>query len=104
MRLIHHCSCVTFLLCAVALAPAQPGARVIVGTYHNPAEGFSVKVPRGHEGVAGDQAGPERGVMILLGEGRRIVVFGEPNSLGWEDTTRAIRWAPAMTRGRSPPA
>jgi hypothetical protein len=72
---------------------AQSGLREIVGTYHNPAEGFSVRVPRGRRAIAGDQAGPERGVKILLGEGRRIVVFGEPNSLEWEDTEQAARSA-----------
>lgn len=83
--------CLAFLLCASNLAAAQEGARVIVGRYHNPAQGFSVRVPRGFRGVAGHQAGPERGVKIHLGEGRRIVVFGEPNSLEWENTAQAAR-------------
>jgi hypothetical protein len=85
--------CVALLLCTANITSAQSNPRAITGTYHNPAEGFSVRVPRGFKGIAGDQAGPERGVKILLGEGRRIVVFGEPNSLEWKDTAQAIRSA-----------
>jgi len=90
---IHRSLFLALLLCATDIAAAQSVPRAVVGRYHNPAQGFSVRVPRGLRGVAGDQAGPERGVKILLGEGRRIVVYGEPNSLEWEDTAQAARRA-----------
>ena len=90
---IHRSLSLALLLCATGHAAAQSMPRAVVGRYHNPAQGFSVRVPRGLRGVAGDQAGPERGVKILLGEGRRIVVFGEPNSLEWKDSAEAARRA-----------
>lgn len=93
MNTVHRCLGIALLLYVTNLAVAQSSPRVIVGTYHNPALGFSVRVPRGFQGLAGDQAGPERGVKILLGEGRRIVVFGEPNSLELKDTAQAVRRA-----------
>jgi hypothetical protein len=85
---------VVFLLCVAAVAQAQEESRrVVVGRYYNPAEGFSVRVPRGLRAIAGDEAGPERGVMIRLGENRKIVVYGEPNSLEWKDAAEAVRSA-----------
>ena len=84
---------VILLLCVAAVTPAQENPRVIVGRYHNPAEGFSVRVPRGFKAIAGEQAGPERGVTIRLGENREISVYGEPNSLDWRDTSQAVRSA-----------
>ena len=80
-------------LCVTAGTSAQAYPRIIVGRYHNPAEGFSVRVPRGLKGMAGDQAGPERGVSITLGENLKIVVYGEPNSLDWKDAAQAVRSA-----------
>jgi hypothetical protein len=82
---------VMLLLWGAGVAPAEGHTRIIKGRYHNPAEGFSIRVPRGLKGIAGDEAGPERGVTIILGGGRKIVVYGEPNSLEWKDQAQALR-------------
>ena len=93
MRVIHLVLGVAMLLCVTGVTLAQENRRVIVGRYHNPAEGFSVGVPRGLKGIAGDQAGPERGAAIPLRGDRKIVVYGEPNSLDWKDAAQALRSA-----------
>jgi hypothetical protein len=70
---------------------AQADARQIEGTYLNSALGYSIEIPRGLSGVARDQAGPERGLEILLPSGGKVVVFGEPNSLEWKGPEEGIR-------------
>ena len=62
--------------------------------YFNYAEGFSIAIPSGYQGRRGQAAGPERGVSIPLSHDCTgvIVVYGEPNSLGWSRPTEAIRW------------
>jgi len=63
--------------------------RSIEGTYRNPAEGYSVKIPPGLKGFFGDEDGPQRGVRIPLPSGGEIAVFGEPNSLEYKVPKRA---------------
>ena len=70
---------------------AWADARWIKGTYRNPALGYSIRIPHGLRGMAGDEAGPERGVRILLPSGGKIVVFGEPNSLEWKSPEEGVR-------------
>ena len=84
------------LLASIALLVASIGVaradtRWFEGVYRNPALGFSVKVPHGLKGMTGDQAGPERGVQILLPSGGKIFVFGEPNSLEWKSPEEGVR-------------
>lgn len=93
MQIISRSLAIILLFSCANVTLAQENPRIILGRYHNPAEGFSVRVPRGLKGIAGNQAGPERGVMIRLGGKRRIYVYGEPNSLDWSDTVQAIRSA-----------
>ena len=76
---------------AVLTSLARPESRWIEGAYRNPALGYSMKVPHGLEAIAGDAAGPERGVRIPLPSGGEIVVFGEPNSLEWKDPEEGVR-------------
>jgi hypothetical protein len=76
---------------ATLTSPARPESRWIEGTYRNPALGYSMKVPHGLKAVAGDAAGPERGVRIPLPSGGEIVVFGEPNSLEWKNPEEGVR-------------
>jgi hypothetical protein len=61
-----------------------------VGTYRNPALGYSFKVPNGLKAVTGDQAGPERGVGIQLPSGGVISVFGEPNSFEYKSPEEGV--------------
>ncbi len=68
-------------------------ARWIEGTYRNPALGYSVKIPPGLRGKAGDEAGPERGVGIPLPSGGTVTVYGEPNSLEWKSPEDGVRFA-----------
>jgi hypothetical protein len=70
---------------------AWADARWIKGTYRNPALGYSIRIPRGLRGMAGDEAGPERGVRISLPSGGKIVVFGEPNSLEWKSPEEGVK-------------
>jgi hypothetical protein len=70
---------------------SQADARRIEGTYRNPALGFSIKIPRGMSGEAGDESGPERGVEVVLPYGGKVVVFGEPNSLEWKSPEDGAR-------------
>jgi hypothetical protein len=84
---------ITALLCLAAwIAVAQEAdRRWVVGTYRNPALGYSVTVPRGLKGITGDQAGPERGLRISLRSGGVISVWGEPNSLEWKNPEQGVR-------------
>lgn len=66
-------------------------SRSIEGTYRNPAEGYSIKIPPGLKGLFGDEEGPQRGVRISLPSGGEIVVFGEPNSLEYKNPDEGIR-------------
>jgi hypothetical protein len=77
---------------SIALCATAADGRKVTGTYRNYAEGFSVKVPAGLEGIAGDEDGPERGVRILLRSGGSISVYGEPNSLEWKSAGEGVRW------------
>jgi hypothetical protein len=79
------------LVLATCTAVARDNARSIEGTYRNPALGYSIQIPVGLRGVAGDEAGPERGVGVLLPSGGKIVVFGEPNSLEWKSPEDGVR-------------
>lgn len=72
--------------------PSFCDARLIQGIYRNSALGFSVKIPQGLRAVAGGQSGPERGVAITTPSGGTIVVFGEPNSLGWQSPAEGVRY------------
>ncbi len=65
---------------------AQCQGEHVTGRYTNFAEGFSVQVPSGYVGRRGAQSGPERGLSIALTPNcdAFIVLFGEPNSLGWK--------------------
>jgi hypothetical protein len=85
----------TLLACTIllqsSLTPtvwAEP--RSVVGTYRNPALGYSLKVPNGAKAVTGDQDGPERGVRIQLPSGGAISVFGEPNSLEYKSPEEGV--------------
>ena len=62
--------------------------------YFNYAEGFSVAIPSGLQGRAGQDAGPERGVAVPLSRDCTgvVVVYGEPNSLEWPTPADAITW------------
>jgi len=83
-----------FLLVQLVCADATwADARWVEGTYRNPALGYSIKIPHGLRGKAGDQAGPERGVGILLASGGTVTVYGEPNSLEWKSPEDGVRFA-----------
>jgi hypothetical protein len=82
---------------SIPLARAEP-ARQISGRYSNPSQGFSVLVPMGLAGLAGAEAGPERGVGVPLSASASMVVFAEPNSLDWKRPADGIRWAVAARR------
>ena len=66
--------------------------RQVSGAYRNPAEGYSIKIPRGLNGIAGVPSGPERGVQISLRSGGVISVWGEPNSLEWKGPSEGMQW------------
>jgi hypothetical protein len=70
---------------------ALADARWVEGTYRNPAFGYSITIPPGLRGMAGDEAGPERGVRISLPSGGVILVYGEPNSLHWKSPKEGLR-------------
>ena len=80
------------LLCLFVAVAGASNARRVTGTYRNYAEGFSVEVPKGLEGVAGDADGPERGLRIPLQSGGSISIYGEPNSLEWKSADEGVRW------------
>ena len=66
-------------------------ARWVEGIYSNPALGYSITIPPGLRGMAGDEAGPERGVRISLPSGGVILVYGEPNSLDWKSPKEGLK-------------
>ena len=70
----------------------QSNPRSVSGIYRNPAEGYSIRIPQGLKANAGDQAGPERGVNILLPTGNTIFTVGEPNSAEYKDPVEGM-WA-----------
>jgi hypothetical protein len=72
----------------------QCQGRVISKRYFNYAEGFSLAMPSGLRGRAGQAAGPERGVSIPLSHDCAgvVVVYGEPNSSEWQMPADAIKW------------
>jgi hypothetical protein len=80
-----------FTLISFVLGSVPAPSRTLQGPYRNPALGYSVKVPRGLQGIAGDEAGPERGVKISLPSGGKIVVFGEPNALEWRTPAEGVK-------------
>src|SRR6267378_1323861 len=82
---------VVLLIQVASASVTLADARWIEGTYRNPALGYSIRIPRGLKGMAGDEAGPERGVSILLPSGGKIVVFGEPNSFEWKSPKEGAR-------------
>ena len=82
---------IAMALLAACTSVAQANPRWVVGTYRNLAEGYSIKIPRGLKGRAGDEDGPERGPRISLPSGGNIVVFGEPNSLEYKNPTEGVR-------------
>ena len=71
----------------------QCQGRIIYRRYFNYAEGFSLAIPTGFKGRAGQAAGPERGVSIPLSHDCTgvVVVYGEPNSLEWQISADAIK-------------
>jgi hypothetical protein len=80
------------LFCLVLLVGrAWADQRFVTGWYRNPALGYSIRVPPGLTGMAGEEAGPERGLRIPL-EGGEIVIFGEQNSRGWKRPAEGVRW------------
>jgi hypothetical protein len=82
---------VVLLIQVVSAGVTWADARRIEGTYRNSALGYSIRIPGGLKGMAGDEAGPDRGVSILLPSGGRIVVFGEPNSFEWKSPKEGVR-------------
>src|SRR2546422_5884393 len=72
----------------------QCQGRAISRRYFNSAEGFSLAMPSGHKGRAGQAAGPERGVSIPLSRDCKgvVVVYGEANSFEWQTPVDAIKW------------
>jgi hypothetical protein len=81
------------LIILLLFTPASlPNERPVQGIYRNQALGFSVKIPTGLKAVAGDQAGPERGVRIVLPSAGTLVVYGEPNSQAWKSPAEGLRY------------
>ena len=76
-------------LCCSHVAKAD--ARSVKGLYRNPAEGYAIRIPKDLEAIAGDQAGPERGVGIRLPSGGEIVSIGEPNSAEYKNPDEGVR-------------
>jgi len=75
-----------FALCVMVIAQE----RSVTGQYRNNALGFAVQIPSGMRGLAGGQAGPERGVEILLPSGASVTVYGEPNSVEYKTAAEGI--------------
>jgi hypothetical protein len=66
----------------------------ISGGYRDPAEGYSIKIPRGLSGKTGvSGVGTQRGVEIPLPSGGVITVWGEPNSLEWKGPSEGVKWS-----------
>jgi len=74
-----------------SIGVGRAGGKWIEGTYRNTALGYSIKIPRGLRAMVGDQAGPERGVRIILPSGGSVVVFGEPNTMEWKRPEDGVR-------------
>jgi hypothetical protein len=70
----------------------QVNRRSVEGIYRNYALGFSINIPHGLKGTAGDEAGPERGPAIRLASGGKIIVFGEPNGLEWKNPDEGMKY------------
>ena len=91
-RILSRVLMMSVLLIQLAcIGVAWAEARRIEGIYRNPALGYSISIPRGLTGLAGDEAGPERGVRIPLPSGGKIAVFGEPNTLESADPEAGVR-------------
>jgi len=69
---------------------AKADARPVHHVYRNPAEGYTIRIPNHVQAVAGNQAGPERGVSIHLRSGNTILTIGEPNSAEYKDPQEGI--------------
>ena len=85
------------IVCLLCIALSTENVRAqewqISGTYRNPAEGYSIKIPRGLSGKTGVSGmGNQRGVEIPLPSGGAITVWGEPNSLEWKDPSGGVQW------------
>ena len=65
------------VLCLAMCVAAIGQQRWVTGEYRNEALGFAVRIPRGLRGLAGDEAGPERGVQISLGSSTLVAVYGD---------------------------
>jgi len=79
------------VLCLAMCVAAIGQQRWVTGEYRNEALGFAVRIPRGLRGLAGDEAGPERGVQISLGSSTLVAVYGEPNSLEYKTPAEGVR-------------
>ncbi len=86
-RILNIFLLVQLFFCQITLADA----RKVRGVYRNPAEGYALRIPKGLEGIAGDQAGPERGVGIRLPSGGEFFSEGEPNSLEYKTPEEGVR-------------
>lgn len=64
----------------------------VTGRYFNYAQGFSIAIPKHLSGRRGQSAGPERGVSVPLSDDCAgvVVVYGQPNSLGWSSPSDAV--------------
>ena len=84
----------------------QCQGRVISKRYFNYAEGFSIAIPRGFRGRAGQEAGPERGVAVPLSCDCTgvMVVYGEANSFEWATPADAITWEVQIQAKNDPQA
>jgi hypothetical protein len=85
------------IFCVLCLALSTGTIRAqewqVSGTYRNPAEGYSIKIPRGLSGKTGVSGmGNQRGVDISLPSGGLITVWGEPNSLEWRSPSDGVEW------------
>jgi hypothetical protein len=93
---VQYCGMSRRMLCAVWVSFAlclavRAQERSITKEYRNYAEGFAVRIPTGMRGLAGDQAGPERGVTVSLPSGASVAIFGEPNSLEYKTAPEGIK-------------
>jgi len=82
----------TILCVAACECASSANLRQVRGTYRNPALGYSIEVPRGLSGIAGDEDGPERGIRISLPSGGVLTVWAEPNSLEWKTPAEGLRY------------
>lgn len=89
MALRPHTLVLLYVATWIGVGSAEP--RWVTGKYRNPALGYSVVLPYGLKGLAGDEAGPERGVRVWLPSGGVISVWGEPNSLEWRSPAEGVR-------------